>query len=293
MKDSSLLCVNADNFDLQFTSDFEWANDGAIRFFYTDTDSTYSAQLRMFHTQKQYYITERTKWVEQDQIYKLSDYLNALKYMPQEEIRKLSQGADGYSVLQLADGTPSDYERVLTYSASGLKDIDGWYIHLEVLPLHEVNGAYNGSGDEAIHLFYGTNTSTTGSVEKWFDYLEKPDEMNWDGNLEIELPEYPDVTFRWYPEKMDAVTGNEVTQLYTGMPIWNTYFCDLTGDGFPDLCSTLTFGSGIIDSRIIVYDYAMAQATRWRIAENMTIHSDWMKWMVACWSIRRHIIVTI
>lgn len=64
------------------------------------------------------------------------------------------------------------------------------------------------------------------------------------------------MTFRWYPEKMDAVTGNEVTQLYTGMPIWNTYFCDLTGDGFPDLCSTLTFGSGIIDSRIIVYDYA-------------------------------------
>ena len=135
LKDSSLLCVNADNFDLQFTSDFEWANDGAIRFFYTDTDSTYSAQLRMFHTKKQYYITERTKWAEQDQIYKLSDYLNALKYMPQEEIRKLSQGADGYSVLQMADGTPGDYERVLTYSASGLKDIDGWYIHLEVLPL--------------------------------------------------------------------------------------------------------------------------------------------------------------
>lgn len=256
LKDSSLLCVNAYNFDLQFTSNFEWANDGAIRFFYTDTDSTYSAQLRMFHTKKQYYITERTKWAEQDQIYKLSDYLDALKHMPQEEIRKLSQGADGYSVLQLADGTPGDYERVLTYSASGLKDIDGWYIHLEVLPLHEVNGAYNGSGDEAIHLFYGANTSTTGSVEKWFDYLEKPDEMNWGGNLEIELPEYPDVTFRWYPEKMDAAMGSEVTQLYTGMPIWNTYFCDLTGDGRPDLCSTLSFGSGIIDSRIIVYDYA-------------------------------------
>ena len=104
--------------------------------------------------------------------------------------------------------------------------------------------------------FMGANTSTTGSVEKWFDYLEKPDEMNWGGNLEIELPEYPDVTFRWYPEKMDAAMGNEVTQLYTGMPIWNTYFCDLTGDGRPDLCSTLSFGSGIIDSRIIVYDYA-------------------------------------
>ena len=98
--------------------------------------------------------------------------------------------------------------------------------------------------------------TSSAHTEPWFDYLEKPEEMNWDGNLEIELPEYPGVTFRWYPEKMDAVTGNEVMQLYTGMPIWNTYFSDLTGDGLPELCSTLSFGSGMIDSRIIVYDYA-------------------------------------
>ena len=44
------------------------------------------------------------------------------------------------------------------------------------------------------------------------------------------------------------------------MPIWNTYFCDLTGDGLPDLCSTVTFGSGIIDSRIIVCDYANGES---------------------------------
>ena len=98
--------------------------------------------------------------------------------------------------------------------------------------------------------------TSSAHTEPWFDYLEKPEEMNWDGNLEIELPEYPGVTFRWYPEKMEAVTENEVMQLYTGMPIWNTYFSDLTGDGLPELCSTLSFGSGMIDSRIIVYDYA-------------------------------------
>ena len=40
------------------------------------------------------------------------------------------------------------------------------------------------------------------------------------------------------------------------MPIWNTYFCDLTGDGLPELCSTYSFGSGMIDSRVIIYDYA-------------------------------------
>ena len=104
----------------------------------------------------------------------------------------------------------------------------------------------------------GDNVSGLGpaQTEKWFDYLENPEEMNWDGRLEIALPEYPGVTFRWYPEKMEAVTENEITPLYTGMPIWNTYFCDLTGDGLPELCSTITFGSGIIDSRVIVYDYS-------------------------------------
>ena len=108
----------------------------------------------------------------------------------------------------------------------------------------------------------GDNVSGLGpaQTEKWFDYLENPEEMNWDGRLEIALPEYPGVTFRCYPEKMEAVTENEITPLYTGMPIWNTYFCDLTGDGLPDLCSTVTFGSGIIDSRIIVCDYANGES---------------------------------
>lgn len=94
------------------------------------------------------------------------------------------------------------------------------------------------------------------TVRKWFDYLENLSEMQWDGRLEITIPEFPDVTFRWYPEKIEAVTENGITVLYSGMPIWNTYFCDLTGDGFSELCSTYTFGSGIIDSRVIIYDYA-------------------------------------
>ena len=95
-------------------------------------------------------------------------------------------------------------------------------------------------------------------MTKWFDYLEAPDEMNWDGGLEINIPEFPNVTFRWYPEKMETVTEREIIPLplYTGMPIWSAYFCDLTGDGLPELCSSLSFGSGIIDERIIIYDYA-------------------------------------
>ncbi|MDD6262918.1 MAG: M56 family metallopeptidase [Clostridiales bacterium] len=91
---------------------------------------------------------------------------------------------------------------------------------------------------------------------KWFDYLESPDEMNWHGFLEIRLPEFPDVTFRWSYGQMEAAAGGETVALYTGMPIWSAYFYDLTGDGLPELCSTLSMGSGLIDNRVIVYDYA-------------------------------------
>jgi beta-lactamase regulating signal transducer with metallopeptidase domain len=94
------------------------------------------------------------------------------------------------------------------------------------------------------------------SVIEWFDYLETPDEMKWDGSLEISLTEFPDVTFRWTYGEMMAVKGSKSTSLYTGMPIWNAYFCDLTGDGLPELCSSISWGSGMIDNRVIIYDYA-------------------------------------
>lgn len=94
------------------------------------------------------------------------------------------------------------------------------------------------------------------SVIEWFDYLETPDEMKWDGSLEISLTEFPDVTFRWTYGEMLAVKGSKSTSLYTGMPIWNAYFCDLTGDGLPELCSSISWGYGMIDNRVIIYDYA-------------------------------------
>ena len=94
------------------------------------------------------------------------------------------------------------------------------------------------------------------SVIEWFDYLETPDEMKWDGSLEISLTEFPDVTFRWTYGEMLAVKGSKSTSLYTGMPIWSAYFCDLTGDGLPELCSSISWGSGMIDNRVIIYDYA-------------------------------------
>ena len=98
------------------------------------------------------------------------------------------------------------------------------------------------------------------SVIKWFDYTENPSAM--DDESTINLPIYPDVTFSYNQAQIiaskpfDTSELTDHTILITGMPIWNAYFADLTGDDYPEICDTYTFGSGIIDSRIIIYDYA-------------------------------------
>ena len=98
------------------------------------------------------------------------------------------------------------------------------------------------------------------SVIEWFDYTENPSAM--DDESTIKLPIYPDVTFSYNQTQIIAskpfdtseLTGQAI--LIDGMPIWNAYFADLTGDGFPEICATYTWGSGIIDSRVVICDYA-------------------------------------
>lgn len=101
----------------------------------------------------------------------------------------------------------------------------------------------------------GSESSNADKAIKWFDSLSG-DEMIWDGVREYDLDAFPGVTFRWSPLQLEAVTDEGIVTLYTGMPIWSVYFYDLTGDGKPELCSTLSYGSGIVDDRIIIYDYA-------------------------------------
>lgn len=111
------------------------------------------------------------------------------------------------------------------------------------------------TGCEKAPVSESSEPSNSNSVIKWLDCLNG-DEMVWDGIKEYNLDEFSGVTFRWLSGHLDAVTEDETFTLYTGMPIWSVYFYDLTGDGNPELCSTLSFGSGLVDNRIIIYDYA-------------------------------------
>ena len=108
------LYVNGDNFDLQLTADFDLTDGGAVRFFYPDGKTTYSAQLRIFSDTGKFFVTLRSEWARQQTQYQLADYLDALKYLPQAEIRARFPDAEGFYVSLTEEGTPEDMELPLT-----------------------------------------------------------------------------------------------------------------------------------------------------------------------------------
>ena len=161
LEKNSQLYVYEEN--LMINEDFDWLFDGSLlRFYYFKSQKTYSGQLKMSRDESRYFIADTEEWAKPERIYRLSDYLDALKYMPQDEIRQLYPNADTYVVSLLSHGSPSDYQRVITYTQNGMEDIDGWNIHLMVSPTYEAEpGGYYGSDEELLHLFYG-NTDHQG-----------------------------------------------------------------------------------------------------------------------------------
>ena len=152
------LYVNGDNFDLQLTADFDLTDGGAVRFFYPDGKTTYSAQLRIFSDSGKFFVTQRSEWTQQQTQYQLADYLDALKYLPQAEIRAHFPDAEGFYISLTEEGTPENYEDALTYRASGAGEISGWQIHLALTPRQEHlqmgEEAASAQEEKTLHLFY-------------------------------------------------------------------------------------------------------------------------------------------
>ena len=152
------LYVNGNNFDLQLTTDFDLTDGGAVRFFYPDGKTTYSAQLRIFSDTGKFFVTQRSEWARQQTQYQLADYVDALKYLPQAEIRARFPDAEGFYVSLTEEGAPEDYEDTLTYRASGAGEISGWQIHLALTPRQEHlqmgEEAASAQESKTLHLFY-------------------------------------------------------------------------------------------------------------------------------------------
>ncbi len=117
------------------------------------------------------------------------------------------------------------------------------------------------SDDSSIRWLFRLKTVVDGSpATKWYDIELIPGE-DWTASQEITLDAFPGVTFRCNGLEVTAQEeGGVVQYLYSGMPTVNVYFADLTGDGKPELCSTTHYGSGMVDSRIQVYDYAAGKS---------------------------------
>ncbi len=112
-------------------------------------------------------------------------------------------------------------------------------------------GSFSGPGKPADFVFH-----EPGPAEVWLDYTDAPQDMPWgDGVRAIQLPEYPGVAFRWTPGQVAAAGEKGDLVLFEGMPIWSVYLCDLDGDGKRELCAEVSFGSGMVDNRVLVFNY--------------------------------------
>lgn len=234
----SELNVNTDQFEVLLNTDFQWEKSGTVRFFYTQHHQTYSAQLRLNLEDNTYTVTQPTTCSEQTTIYGLQDYLEALKYLPQEEIRRLAPDADRFFITHVAEGVPGG-DRTITYTADGVSDLDGWLIHLVVQPLYQkVNGGYQGPGDEAIHLFYGTPPAQRLATYWGADlpgtfHLKTPDtSLDFDTSY-LEL--FSDGSFTWSRSiLMSSITQGHYEQTANTLTLYiysdNIYVFDKEGD---------------------------------------------------------------
>ncbi len=94
-----------------------------------------------------------------------------------------------------------------------------------------------------------------GSAVKWFDFLESGEELQLNMELAFTIEDFPGVTFRWTPEKIEAISDKGTETLITGNTIWNAYFCKRNKYSKPELCVTISEGDGEPITGVRCYDY--------------------------------------
>ncbi len=109
---------------------------------------------------------------------------------------------------------------------------------------------------------WADGTATEGRAQSFYEpgFLAQGEAQMWlDRGLGTEaktltIPQLPNVTFYWNGQ-LWAVDGAQVTQLNDSWMTEAVFTADVTGDGIPDLVTRESFGSGMIDTYVCVYDY--------------------------------------
>ena len=157
------IMVPASNFGANVTGDFDWHMDNTIAMTLTKKGlfgtRGYGCQLRV-NMDARFYVTDTSRTEASGKQYKLKDYLDALKYLPQ-----VVHGEwDLYSI------TTVEYEKGLDFAALESNDPScifynkygitqprsDWQLTLQIQPMKrsEQNDSYEGVGSDTMHLFY-------------------------------------------------------------------------------------------------------------------------------------------
>ena len=112
------------------------------------------------------------------------------------------------------------------------------------------------SSDDPLSTNVTTSVFQPFQPRMWFDVAVE----SYGQSLELELDEFPGTIFKWNRNSYPFVTatdadGENAFNFEFG-PIRGIYLTDLNYDGLPEFCARVMWGSGIIDERIYVCDYA-------------------------------------
>ena len=157
-EDFSKLYLAPDNFGLVVSEDFAFVESESIRFLYDMGDANCKvSQLRIFNQENNFFITEPTEWaVPKEQVFQLYSFLEALKYLPTDEIVALCKSpADKYAIELSRNDLKSNEGRQIYYNKQGVTEKEGWPIRLDIQPLYGTDStAFHGVGSDTIHVYY-------------------------------------------------------------------------------------------------------------------------------------------
>ena len=94
----------------------------------------------------------------------------------------------------------------------------------------------------------------THKEDPWRDYYG--DEDIYDINLTREIDDFPGTEFVWSAGSVGVKTSSGTNTFIYGYPVWNVFFFDVTGDGYDDVCTTVSVIEDDVEAdRIVIHDY--------------------------------------
>jgi len=107
------------------------------------------------------------------------------------------------------------------------------------------------AGAAVLAAVFGKNTEEKAPKTEFLFSLWDGD-VGWEDTREFVVPEYAGTKFVW--DSLGISADGE--GLFWGMPVWSVYLSDLNGDGKREIISEVSIGSGLVDDRIIAFDFS-------------------------------------